>query len=481
MKKFSYLLRFSILYSLISLSAEAQNGCGFVPTEEFMNRLDELKATTSYKTTGVSDTLPIALHLVANDQGVGRHSMELAMRNICDLNDIYEDVGLYFWVQWPIDYINNSNYYVHSFQDGSIMMYQNNRSSVLNVYVVSDPSGNCGYYSPSRDAIALAKSCAGIGEMTFAHEMGHLLNLPHTFSGWEHGQTPSNPELVTRGAGSNCNYRGDHFCDTEADYLSNRWSCPYNGTKLDANGDAYHPDSSLIMNYSSDNCQSRFSSQQKGVMISNKNSRWNSLIHNYPARVDQFDTAFIQNITDTLYNNRLIEWNAVPGATAYYIQLSPSTSTSYVLSDTLVYNTTQLTLPEGKLFINRVHHIRIKPVNGSSLCGDFGGDHVFTYLDKTGPNNWPVGVENAENSDVQYHLSYDHKVPTLHYKSKLHDHVSITLTDVMGRTLAIDEQSISPGASTLALPPLEQHRGQLLLIHLSLKDGSTKTLKLLSE
>ncbi len=481
MKKFSHLLVLTLLLSLSTLHTTAQNGCGFVPTEDFMTRLDQLKSVTSQKTTGVSDTLPLAMHLVANDQGVGRHTIELTLRNICDLNDAYTDAGLYFWIQWPIDNINNSAYFVHNFQGGAQMMLQNNRNNAINAYVVSDPNGTCGYYSHGPDAIALSKGCSGIGSMTFAHEMGHLLNLPHTFNGWEHGQTPNNPELVTRGVGRNCNYTGDHFCDTEADYISNRWSCPYTGTKLDANGDSYHPDSSLIMNYASDNCQSRFSPQQKTVMINDKNSRWNSLAHNYPTRVDQFDTVFIQNITDTLYNDRKISWNSVPGANAYYIQLSPSTSPSYVFYETIVYNKNWITLPVDKLFKNRLHHIRIRPLNGSSLCGSFTGDHIFTYLDKLGPNGWPTRIDEVESADVQYYLTYEQSMPTLHYKSSASDHISINITDMMGRVLAVNEQSISPGTSSLVLPVTEQHRGQLLLVHLTQKDGNTKTLKLLSE
>lgn len=73
----------------------------------------------------------------------------------------------------------------------------------------------------------------------FAHELGHTMNMYHTFS---------NNELVD---GSNCTTRGDLVCDTPADpnKSSSISNCTWIGRDTDANGDLYAPDVKNIMSY----------------------------------------------------------------------------------------------------------------------------------------------------------------------------------------------------------------------------------------
>ncbi len=481
MKKLSHIISLTILLSLSTLVSSAQEGCGFVPTEDFMSRIDVLKTLSSYKTTGVSDTIPISLHLVANSSGFGRHSITKMLNNICEVNEDYEPSGIYFWIKWPLHYIDNTSFYDHTFQNGSIMMYQNNVPGSLNLYVVDDPASTCGYYSPQLDAIALAKSCIDPGENTIAHELGHLLNLPHTFSGWEFNSNPPNPELVTRGSGKNCDYAGDKFCDTEADYLSTRWSCPYTAVKYDANGDAYRPDSSLYMNYTSDACQSRFSPEQIAVMRNDKASRWPTLDQNYPSYVDEFDIAQITNITDTLYNDRIIKWNAVSKADAYHVQVALKNIPLYVKFDTMVVGGTELDLTRAALNPGTEYIVRIKPVNGSSVCVDFSPDQSFLYLNIANPNEWPTSINSIDDSELKFYVSTSSGTPTLHYTSELNDEIDIVLYDIMGRALMTTSAQVEIGSHSIVLPQSTIYSGQIGLLQITQKDGSTQSLKFLSE
>lgn len=120
--------------------------------------------------------------------------------------------------------------------DGEDMMDENNVDDLLNVYFVSDPAGNCGYFSPSDNGVAVAKSCAMPGGTTIAHEFGHFFSLPHTFYGWEYGIPDDEDQEWVNGA--NCNSAADGFCDTPPDYLDYRWNCP-GPLQTDPNGDTF--------------------------------------------------------------------------------------------------------------------------------------------------------------------------------------------------------------------------------------------------
>ncbi len=237
MKKFVMTVLFAGIVAGGAFAQTSLNelGCATVTTKAEMDRLAAyLAAEGSFKTTGLNDTVPLSIHIVGNDAGAGRYSLDNLFKVICNLNSHFEPAGFYFYIKWPINYIDNSSYYEHTYWDGYQMMNQHNVTNSVNVYFVGDPNGACGYYAYGPDAVAIKNSCAGANSTTLTHELGHFFGLPHTFSGWENGNTPWNPELVTRGAFSNCNLTGDYFCDTDADYIANRWQCPYSGIKYDA-------------------------------------------------------------------------------------------------------------------------------------------------------------------------------------------------------------------------------------------------------
>lgn len=339
------------------------------------------------RTTGAVDSIPLSIHIVGDDAGNGYFLDETIFKVICQTNERYQPVGFYFYIKWPLHYINKSSYYIHNYIGGSQMMNQYNVANTANIYFVQDPNGACGYFSPGDDGVAIRKSCSGINSTTVVHELGHYFSLPHTFRGWENGNTPGNPEKVTRGAGANCSSTGDGFCDTDADYLGERWSCPYTGFKLDANGDEYHPDSSLYMSYSVDACMDRFSAQQIARMQNNLHTDPDRtvLLGNAPAYAP-LDTAKIAYPTDTLYaNKRTIRWNKVPGADYYRVNVYPGNASalSYVqklTSDTALELTFNMT--HGSEY-----SIRIIPYAATNLCGEFAKVFKYNYSNTALPQS----------------------------------------------------------------------------------------------
>ncbi len=135
-------------------------------------------------------------------------------------------------------------------------------NNVMNVNIAASYSG-CGVnygYGPNT---TINPNCNRPFDEILAHELGHALGLPHT-----HGytNTGTTTELVD---GSNCETHGDHFCDTPADpnllYVINS-SCVYTGSAVDANGDAYQPNTHNLMSYTYSHCPDHFSEEQSERM-----------------------------------------------------------------------------------------------------------------------------------------------------------------------------------------------------------------------
>lgn len=356
-----------------------EGGCGTPPpTEAEMQDIYRfVQSPQASRTTGAVDSIPLSIHIVGEDNGNGYFLDETIFKVICQLNQHYQPVNFYFYIKWPVRYINKSSYYVHNYMGGAQMMSQNNVANTANLYFVQDPNGACGYFSPAEDGMAIRKSCSGVNSTTVVHELGHYFGLPHTFRGWENGATPWNPELVTRGSGANCSTAGDGFCDTEADYLGARWNCPYTGFKLDANGDEYHPDSSIYMSYSVDACMSRFSAQQIARMQYN--------LHNDPDRIvllgnapayAPLDTVKMAYPTDTMYaNKKTVRWNKLPGADYYKVSVYPGNASALPYIQKLTADTAL------EINFNMVpgyeYSVRIVPYASTNLCGEFA--KVFKY------------------------------------------------------------------------------------------------------
>ncbi len=451
------LLHTIALLSSLSLIAQS-NLCGFVPDQAFMDRVGYLKTIAAGldKTEALNDSLPLAIHLVANDQGNGRHKITQLFENICTLNEQYADAGIYFWIQWPINYIDNSSYYTHSGSAGFQMMSTHKRANALNLFFVNDPNGACGYYSYGPDCIAIAHNCAKDDNTTIAHELGHLLSLPHTFSGWEHGNTPTYPELVTRGAGANCNTAGDKFCDTDADYIDYRWNCPYYGTKYDLNGDLYHPDSSFYMSYSKDQCQARFSAQQIQNMRAEKAFRYAWLDKNFNSPVSNFpDVQLTSSFNDTIYNDKYFSWDPLPGANAYYVQFNFQSIPHYIYFDSIV-ETTHINAPVN-FNQGTDYFVRVMPLNNSSLCGDLPDGIPFTYINSPNPLG-PNSLQEIENSNLSYELSSRDQQISLHTHTDTHIRTELEIYNTVGQLLSRLPIDIQRGdqSQQLTVPQLSQ-------------------------
>ena len=337
----------------------------------------------AYARSGDLLLAPVSIHIVGTNSGTGYFPVKSVLDAFCTLNQDFLESDIQFFIAGELHYINNSDYYDHTFAQGSQMMDENNVSNTINCYIVDSPAGNCGYSSYSQ-GIALAKNCLDPQDHTWSHEVGHTLSLPHPFVGWEGYEhdyslpaplnTNGNP--VEKTDGSNCTSAGDGFCDTAPDYLNFRWPCNDDSlstlVQIDPDGVEFRSDGTLFMSYAFDRCFDRFSEEQMEAMRANLLTERYYLLDQQDPQLPM-DTAFLNALSpaegDTvhLYTEVAFEWEPVPNATGYFLEIAtfpdfPFTLFSYFVegNSTVVYD----------LFRNKNYYWRISPLNNQQTCLD---------------------------------------------------------------------------------------------------------------
>lgn len=343
--------------------------------------------------------VPLQIFIVGENDGSGYSDPIEILNALEQLNADYLDMNIHFFIRGDIRFINNSTYNNHSFAEGRQMMSQFNLPDVINVYFVESPAGACGYYSPSRDAIAMGKNCIGLGDRTWSHEMGHYLTLPHTFLGWEcYEEISSIPDPapediselnfpscfwagleVEKVDGSNCEDAADGFCDTAPDYLMERWSCNGSGiypdSLTDPNGQKFIVSGANIMSYANDGCVEGFSEEQKGAMLTDLDNRIglvdNDGAETVPARVEDLTLISPENNEDLPVSDFVeLTWNDVPNADYYVVQLHSSANLNGAVLFTQIVGDTSIVIDEG-LIARRRYYWRVRPVNRYEVAGEF--------------------------------------------------------------------------------------------------------------
>lgn len=145
-----------------------------------------------------------------------------------------------------------------------------NTLEYYNIYLVSEIDNNeCGFgvqgyayfasaHGQSYDGmVQLGCKFAQSGNTTLTHELGHAMNLYHTFEGDNNGNScPSN---------NNCNNEGDRCCDIPP-HIRSASNC-VTGTNSCDGGSSKELFIHNYMDYSSDACQNMFTSDQKARAI----------------------------------------------------------------------------------------------------------------------------------------------------------------------------------------------------------------------
>lgn len=485
---------------LISITGNAQtiapNWCGTAAVPE---RIREFLKTVDYSqnSTENSINIPVTIHIIRSDQGGGSFTAARAIDGLCDVNNRFAGAGMKFFlagnprfiddsdllnpVDWntPIDMIDVYNV------PRTVNIYYTNLSAIglcgFAFYPLTGPGG-----FQNDGAVVMSFACSQPNGTTLAHELGHFFALPHTFD-----QTSENPldplyaELVTRNTNeilprrsANCNTAGDQFCDTPADFIDYRWSCPTAATALDLNGDVMRPDSSYYMSYSSDVCMSRFSEQQVLAMratLANTNAPRGYLLLNAPGVLPDLSQlapiALLPAEGDSNVAGNFAEfrWTKVTGAQYYNLKVYQFGG---LLMDTLIVDT---------VFVNRSNAIRanrnlsweVRALNQVSLCTPYSTRNNF----RTG-NFVGLSASNLELGALQLWPNPIRSGESLSLTGLSEGLTSISIYDLQGRKLVQSSVLVESSTTSYALPNLNigvylietQNGSQLLRQRIVVKD-----------
>jgi hypothetical protein len=376
-----FLLSSFFLYSILLIAQ--QNYCG---TNE--GRSDWLK---KFQENGINNNLrseewliiPVVFHITGTDEGLEYTAFSQVEEAFCQMNMDFEQVNIQFFKALDYQYIDNTEWHNHTtFGQGRRMMNANNISGVVNIYICEDAAGNCGYYTGGPDAIAINNDCLGETGHTLAHEVGHYLDLPHPFFGWEgttydiNSPTPQSfgsiqVEFVD---GSNCTSAADGFCDTPPDYLSYRWPCNSNGEsntlQKDPDGAEFRSQGNLIMSYSTGDCRDYFSTDQIAAMRANIQNQRDVLLNHdreyqEPLPAEKLKVAYPENKDSVYYRAVSLGWFGMEGADYYLLEVSYSPSISNAFLRVEVMDTSYYM---GNLDINRNYFWRVTPFAAQGNC-----------------------------------------------------------------------------------------------------------------
>jgi hypothetical protein len=412
--------------------------CGTPAFQTDFTRAYENGKVSSFFKADSTIYLPLTVHIVGTDDGAGYFEQIYIYETLCQVNEDFAPANIQFFVHDEIQYLNNTSYYQHDdVLQGADMMFENNVENTINCYIVSDPAGNCGYNLPYA-GIAMNTSCMGYGDHTWSHELGHALSVQHPFLGWEGNRYVSGKpaqeiliynytyfkdtlirdtvildttysELVDK---SNCEIAADKHCDTPPDFISNRWTCDNDGfspnVMYDSNGEAFYADGTLIMSYSNDACQSRFTNEEVARMRSNiAQEKMDYLFdQNVPNSISEIEIISPKNAEMVNIDQVECLWNSVEHVEEYIVSvgLGPNLSNRafYYTKDTF------LILDDYTFFEGAPYFFEIYPINSKYFCAPTSrSSFVPTSISSSNELNhenvsiWPTVLQNNETIHIK--------------------------------------------------------------------------------
>ncbi len=432
MKKLSLVLLLCSLFCFPyqAISQSTPSPCGLTHQDQLLLTKRLLKNKEALKNgvatqRGAITYVAVRFILVADTDGDNRTSPQKALQMLCLLNDFYADQDIVFYLKemnFDLNFTGvNDDPGGNTSVQNIIPGFLDDKYDALNIFITrkidndASSSGVLGYYlgpspvSPGQfpnDYIVMKESRM-LDPLVAVHEVGHFFSLLHPFFGWDgdNGWNPAihgNPAPATSPlgvptelvSGANCNNAGDFICDTPPDYqFGFGWptgDCEYtdgpnnhpNAGALDPNGVPVDPQELNVMSYFFGCNGYLFTNQQKNIIAQDLASNNRNYIRpNYtPSGGPITGTAELlspeDGATTNAYNQVVLEWEAVPGATHYLLEVDRLTSFTVEPQYYIVSSTSFLLV--DKLEPERKYYWRVTPFSEANTCGETTDEFDFT-------------------------------------------------------------------------------------------------------
>lgn len=402
---------------------------------ELMEKMypNDFKGQATYDRSAVIH-IPIQFHLVATNSGSGRIQPHIVLKQLCKLNSDFSNTNIRFYLYDIFRNIDNTAIYSTPASNGNAIQTRK-VAKALNVFITdkADPEGALGtvlgYYSPQGDYVVLTRGEAIKQSNTLSHEIGHFLSLRHTFHGWErdpwneakHGDTikirytldGNEIEFMNK---ENCAIAADMLCDTPPDYNFGFTSngCNYAYEVWDFNNEKVTPQKENQMSYFSNCAQFVFTPDQVNRMQQNYNSTARNYLKNNP--LPNFDT--ITGPVNLLqpkpgeqlnvFDGVLFDWEDVPNATHYILEIRNLSSNEYLVLDKSEYYATNLRKNQQYTYEVTPFSLAHSCSGGTSATFRTGNLSVTSSEDIFGdskPNVYPHPVQAGATFAVHFNLS----------------------------------------------------------------------------
>ncbi|MFN7115603.1 MAG: T9SS type A sorting domain-containing protein, partial [Saprospiraceae bacterium] len=392
-----------------------------------------------------------------------------------------------------IRYVNNTAYYDHDrTYIGASIGRDYNIPNTINCYWVANAGGSgvAAYAFLGGNTVVLGQKNVNENNTFWAHEMGHALALNHTFYGWEgydHNFAANAPELVNynrlveRVDRSNCAEAGDGFCDTSPDYLEiGQWQCNNESQssylQKDPTGASFRSDGTFIMSYAE--CSNRFSDEQIQAMRAHILTAKREFLAPQPsfAVLDTLTTEilFPQKGDTIAPTNVTLEWQAMPGATHYYVEMSRFASFPGNSTDTYLVDTNNLYI--GDLVNNRTYYWRIKAYNDYSFCSPISP--VASFRTATPDNTTSTDAVNAATHfKVFPNPARNNQALNIEIQALENTSLNLLLYDISGKILQTTRYDAIAGTQQLSFKTPHLPKG-IYLLHV-IADKINKTEKII--
>lgn len=441
---------------------------------------------------GAIQYVPIHFHLVGDANGNGKHKERFILDQLCALNEAYAPMDIRFYLRPHSTYglfdksINNDNVYYN--QQNTLMMNLRRHNYALNVYVVEDAGlGNGGtaeaaaYYSHAFDWVVATKDYTNGnngGNGTLPHEIGHFFSLRHTFYGYENNpfdgvNDPTWPIAPVTGPaasigfnaptervdGSNCSTAADLICDTPAEYNFGQsdpeGNCVYNnlGAKDPLGVAVTDPMENNFMSYFNACNPYVFSTmQQNAILADRETAERNYLDNTFSPAATEITTPLdllvspINDLVTPYYDEVLLQWNAVPGATYYLLEID--ILNSYGTSNYQGFVLTETSKLLTNLDDNRKYFWRVRPFNEYVTCatarqGSFKTPFTSGVKEIEALSAWQI-APNPAAADAAVRLFLN---------AADNFEASVNIFDATGRQVrSLGSQAFTAGETTLELP-----------------------------